>query len=119
MAEVANHCLTCGVCCTMFRVSFYWREGSDVTPGGVPVELTEQLTPHRLMMKGTGGSSPRCVALEGEIGKKVGCQIHPHRPTPCRAFAASWSEGEANDRCDRARATIGLPPLTLEDWIAR
>ncbi|CAN5371229.1 YkgJ family cysteine cluster protein [soil metagenome] len=112
-----NPCLTCGACCTMFRVSFYWREADDFTPGGVPVELTQPLTAHRLMMKGTGGASPRCVALEGEIGVKAGCGIHPRRPTPCRDFDASWSNGQPHDRCDRARASVGLRPLTPDDWV--
>lgn len=111
-----NPCLSCGACCTLFRVSFYWGEADDVTPGGVPVELTEKLTPHRLMMKGTGGSSPRCIALEGDIGGKIGCGIHPQRPSVCRAFPASFSEGVRNERCDEARARYGLRALIPEDW---
>jgi len=112
-----NPCLSCGACCTAFRVSFYWGEADDVTPGGVPVELTEKLTHHRLMMKGTGGSTPRCVALVGEIGGAHGCSIHPRRPTPCRDFPASYSDGVTpHDRCDKARAKYGLPPLTPADW---
>jgi Fe-S-cluster containining protein len=100
----------------LFRVSFYWAEASDATPGGVPVELTEKITPHRLMMKGTGGSSPRCIALQGALGHNVACGIHPCRPSVCRAFEASWSEGRPNPRCDEARARFGLRPLTPEDW---
>jgi len=100
----------------MFRVSFHWMEANDATPGGVPVELTQKLTHHRLMMRGTGGSSPRCVALEGETGVAARCGIHPHRPSPCRAFEASWSEGRSNDRCDAARVAHDLPPLTPADW---
>ena len=112
-----NPCLSCGACCAIFRVSFYWAEADDVTPGGVPAELTEKMTPHRLMMKGTGGSTPRCVALEGEIGGPIGCSIHPRRPTPCRDFSASYSDGVTrHERCDQARAGHGLPPLTPADW---
>lgn len=114
-----NPCLTCGACCTQFRVSFYWAEASDTTPGGVPVELTEQLTHHRIMMKGTGGSHPRCVALEGEIGRSVACSIHPSRPSVCRAFEASYENGQPNERCDQARIKAGMKPLTPDDWNER
>ncbi|MCC5876099.1 MAG: YkgJ family cysteine cluster protein [Candidatus Sumerlaeia bacterium] len=114
---MANPCLECGVCCTQFRVSFYWGEADDVTPGRVPIGLTERLGPHRLMMKGTGGSAPRCVALEGELCKSVKCGIHLNRPTPCRNFEASWANGQPHDRCDEARARFGLPPLRPEDWL--
>ncbi len=112
-----NPCLSCGVCCTMFRVSFYWAEADDAAPGGVPAELTEKFGPFRRIMRGTNGASPRCVALQGELGKAAGCGIHPHRPSVCRAFEASWSEGRPNPRCDQARARHGLPPLTPDDWI--
>ncbi len=118
MANPPNPCLSCGVCCTMFRVSFYWGESNLTTPGGVPVEMTDRLGPHRLMMKGTGGSNPRCVALEGELCKQVFCSIHPNRPSVCRAFDASWVNGVQNERCDQARARFGLPPLKPEDWIS-
>jgi len=114
---LANPCLQCGVCCTLFRVSFYWGEADDATPGGVPVGLTEQLTAHRLMMKGTGAPPHRCVALEGELGKSVRCSIHQNRPSPCRAFEASWANGAPHDRCDEARARYGMPPLKPEDWL--
>lgn len=114
---MANPCLQCGVCCTQFRVSFYWGEADDVTEEGVPVALTERLGPHRLMMKGTGGSNPRCIALDGELCRSVRCSIHPSRPSPCRAFEASWASGRPEERCDQARARLGLPPLSPGDWV--
>ena len=116
---MANPCLSCGVCCTMFRVSFYWREvADDENPGGVPPGLTETApVPHRVMMRGTGADPVRCVALEGEPGRAVRCGIHPRRPTPCRAFAASYEDGlSPNPRCDEARARHGMRPLTPDDW---
>jgi Fe-S-cluster containining protein len=70
------------------------------------------------MMKGTSGSNPRCVALEGTVGESVRCTIHPSRPSPCRAFEASWSNGRHEPRCDEARAKYGLAPLKPEDWHA-
>jgi Fe-S-cluster containining protein len=76
-----------------------------------PAELTLRLTPHHAAMRGTEHAPRRCVALDGEIGKRVRCTIHPLRPSPCREFAASWSGGVHHERCDRARAAHGLPPL--------
>jgi Fe-S-cluster containining protein len=113
-----NPCIRCGACCAHFRASFYWAEADDASPGGVPVALTEKLTPHLRVMKGTNQPAPRCVALLGEIGQSVRCTIHPQRSTVCRDFDASWSNGEPNPRCDAARARHGLPPLTPDDWIS-
>lgn len=114
-----NPCITCGACCTAFRVSFYWAEAGD-EPDQVPVEMTEPLTAHRLAMKGTkGGSCLRCVGLVGTPGVDAYCGIHPRRPSPCRGFEASWEAVDAretNPRCDESRARYGLPPLTPADW---
>lgn len=52
------------------------------------------------------------MALQGEIGHSVRCSIHPLRASPCRDFQASWVDGVHNERCDRARAAHGLPPLS-------
>ncbi len=111
-----NPCLSCGACCARFRCSFHWSEADDATPGGVPVALTENLTVHRRAMRGTNAEQPRCVALAGTIGQQVRCTIHTRRPTTCRDFPASYSDGAPNERCDAARAAIGLPPLTPADW---
>jgi Fe-S-cluster containining protein len=82
--RAVNPCTTCGACCAQFRVSFYWSE-SDAHPGGrVPAAFTVAVTPHRLAMRGTEGRSPRCAALEGEVGEPVRCTIYEQRPTPCR-----------------------------------
>jgi hypothetical protein len=106
-----NPCLSCGACCAHYRVSFYWAEADEATPGGVPIELTEKLNDARLVMKGTNLSSPRCVALTGELGGAVSCSIYPRRPQVCRELLASWSEGRADEKCDRARKALGLAPL--------
>ncbi len=58
----------------------------------------------------------RCQALEGKIGTAVGCKIYDRRPSPCRNFKASFEDGQHNQRCDDARAVMGLSPLTPEDW---
>ncbi|MGF1572675.1 MAG: YkgJ family cysteine cluster protein [Sumerlaeia bacterium] len=113
-----NPCLTCGVCCTLYRVSFYWGECETVNPGGVPAHLTEPMLPHRLVMKGTSQKeNKRCVALSGVLGAAVGCSIHPNRPSVCREYKASWSEGKQEERCDEARMKYGMRPLTPDDWL--
>ena len=113
-----NPCLTCGACCAFFRASFYWAEADDATPGGVPVAMTRKLTPFHRVMIGTEGPTPRCTALEGEIGKRVACSIHPLRSTTCREFPAAYEDGiTPHDRCDKARAKWGLAPLTPADWL--
>jgi uncharacterized protein len=109
-----NLCLSCGACCAHYRVSFYWAEADDVTRGGVPVGLTERLGRDRLVMKGTNQSSPRCSALMGELGRSVDCSIYANRPQVCRNLLASWSAGQADEKCDKARIAIGLAPLERE-----
>ena len=112
-----NPCTTCGACCAYFRVSFYGGECDDSPWGTVPVELTEPLTHSSQAMKGTNQEKPRCIALTGEIGKCVGCSIHPLRATVCREFPPSCEGGIHNPDCDRARAAHGLPPLENPDII--
>ncbi|MCZ8074185.1 MAG: YkgJ family cysteine cluster protein [Paucibacter sp.] len=93
-------CQACGACCASFRVSFYWAEAADLAPRWV-----EPLTPHLSCMAGTNRKSPRCEALAGELGREVACGIYAQRPSPCREVQAG------DDKCQRARAAHGLPPL--------
>lgn len=117
MCTSRNACLTCGACCAYFRASFYYAEADDVTPNGVPVEMTEDLNDFYRCMRGTNEKQPYCIALEGEIGKQVNCSIHPRRANVCRDFEPSYADGKThNERCDKARALYALPPLRPEDW---
>ncbi|KAG1254895.1 hypothetical protein G6F68_010632 [Rhizopus microsporus] len=109
-------CMTCGACCTQYRVACHWMESDEVTPGGVPHQLTEVLDPHRLCMRGTHSKPVRCVALDAQIGVYSRCTIHPNRPSVCREVDASWEYGKASPQCDKARIAYGLDPLTLADW---
>ncbi|WP_353226270.1 YkgJ family cysteine cluster protein [Salinisphaera hydrothermalis] len=110
-------CMTCGACCATYRVAFHWLEAEASPAGaGVPVELTERLDPHRLVMRGTRQAPTRCVALDAVIGRRACCTIYERRPSVCREVAASWEFGEASSQCDRARAAHGLAPLTPADW---
>ena len=80
--------------------------------------MTRKLTPHLRVMLGAEGSTPRCVALMGDIGQNVRCTIHPRRSSVCRDFPASYEDGTGahNPRCDAARAAWDLAPLSPEDW---
>lgn len=111
-----NLCLSCGACCAFYRASFYWSEAEDFSPGGVPLEMTQKLNDFRLIMKGTSGSSPRCIALTGFIGRRVACSIYERRSSVCRAFEASWYNNAPNPDCDKARSAWGLEPLKPEAW---
>src|SRR5690606_32277045 len=111
-AAMSNPCVACGACCAYFRVSFYWSEAAPTAGGSTPSELTIRLSPHRALMRGTELRIPRCAALQGTIGEQVHCTIYASRPSPCREFQASWAHGVRNERCDRARAAHGLPPLS-------
>ena len=81
-----NPCLDCGICCTHFRISFYWAEADDAPGGFVPAEMTEKLNHTLRCMKGSNQVPRRCSALSGEVGRQVACSIYENRPTPCREF---------------------------------
>ncbi len=106
----SSPCLTCGACCATFRVSFYWAEMRSAG-GWVPDELTEKLNLHRSCMRGTSQAEPRCVALQGEVGREVSCSIYQDRPSPCREFSSNDHPTAYNEGCDKARGRFGLPPL--------
>ncbi len=104
-------CMSCGACCGTFRVSFYWGETDAAPAGQVPVRLTEQINHYLACMQGTNQSSPRCVALLGEIGDNVRCSIYEQRSSTCREFPYHGEQGQPSPDCQRARAKHGLPPL--------
>lgn len=112
--ENLHECMTCGMCCSYFRVSFYHGELDEMPMGCVPTPMTEKLNDTRACMKGTSQKNPRCIALSGEIGKRVACTIYENRPSPCREFNIYLEDGQPNPDCQRLRATIGLPPLSLQ-----
>ncbi|MBC7198908.1 YkgJ family cysteine cluster protein [Stutzerimonas balearica] len=105
-----NPCLTCGACCAHFRVSFFWGECAS-SGGTVPDDLTVQISPFHVAMRGTESKPARCISLLGEVGCGVRCTVYEQRSSPCREFQAAWENGEPNERCDAARAAHGLPPL--------
>lgn len=114
---MSHPCLTCGACCATFRVGFHWSEADPDLGGTVPPELVERLDAHRVVMRGTWASKPRCVALDAEIGTRARCGIHAIKPSVCREVPASWEFGAPSAQCDKARREHGMPVLTAADWI--
>lgn len=101
-----NPCFGCGACCRYPRVSFYHGE-LDTQPGGhVPAELTVQLTPFLVCMKGTEAGKGRCIAF-GDDGL---CTIYENRSSTCREFPAFLPDGSFNPECERLRNLLGIVP---------
>lgn len=97
-------CTSCGACCSWCRVDFSSYE-LDAAGGTVPSGLAVEVNGTTARMRGTDHWPPRCAALTGTVGVKVGCGIYEWRPSPCREFE------EGSEACDRARQRNGLPPL--------
>ena len=95
-------CQSCGACCALFRVSFYWAEADDAPGGRVPAGLTQAIGPLQRCMAGTASQPVRCVALQGQVGRAVTCDIYAQRPSPCQAV----QPGDV--QCLKARAHWGL-----------
>lgn len=107
-------CQSCGACCAAYRVDFHPAElegGAFAWEGGMPRALTVPLTAQLVRMAGTDAASPRCLALEGEVGVAVRCSLYAQRPSPCREFNPQADLGVADQACARARRRHGLPPL--------
>lgn len=96
-----NYCTNCGACCAAFRVDFAVQE-LDEQGGSVPSGLTVSVTDYTSRMRGTDHASPRCSALSGVIGQRIGCGIYEWRPNPCRELEPG------SDACELARRRHGL-----------
>ena len=99
-----NICQQCGACCAAFRVSFYWAEALQRC---LHDSCTEQVNAHLASMSGTNRPTPRCCALQGEVGKQVACLVYLARPSPCREV----QPGDA--KCNEARARHRLGHLDV------
>lgn len=107
-------CMACGACCAL-HVSFH-RGETDRFGGPVPWRLAVPYgAPEHVALRQTDSEDPRCVALEGTIGRATRCGMYANRPSPCRDFEPSWLTGAPNPWCDEARARQGLPVLTPAD----
>lgn len=95
-------CLQCGACCASFRVSFYWAEGESL---GIPEQMTCKVNDFYSCMKGTEKKPVKCVALSGDVGKQVACQIYQQRSSTCQSVQVG------DEQCQKARALHGLSKL--------
>ena len=81
-------------------------------PGGqVPAGLIEPIGARRVCMRGTAAAPRRCVALRGQIGVAVSCDIYEFRPGACSDFAPLAAVGRGDEACNEARRRHQLPPL--------
>jgi Fe-S-cluster containining protein len=97
-------CTACGACCASYRVDFSVYE-LESQGGSVPDGLTAEVTSSTCRLRGTDHTPPRCAALTGKIGERVGCGIYEWRPNPCRELEPG------SDGCIKARRRHGLPEL--------
>ncbi len=112
----ALDCLECGGCCAYFHQ--------------VPVLITDP-TPRALtwaVMESEDSEDDledlirwlkrepvagRCVALDGDVGRRVCCTVYELRPNSCREFE------RGSDRCHAVRRMYGIEPPLANDERAR
>ena len=102
-------CVTCGACCYnpdenreieyIDYIQIGVRDRIMKRPELVRrlVVLDDNLEPHMRM-----NHLQRCAALDGSLGKKVGCSIYLDRPWSCRDFKAG------SKRCRQYRRERGI-----------
>lgn len=85
----------------------------DLSPGDdVPTRLLKYHETHGTLMRETlvpkgvniqkNPGCGQCVALRGQVGKKVSCSIYARRPKVCREFEVGGYD------CREARARAGI-----------
>ena len=115
---IDNPCLTCGACCSYYRVSFHWMECDPRGMTGPLPERTVQRDHHQVCMAGTMGKPVRCIELLGQVTQSVSCLIYERRASPCRNFGVqmrgeeNWNISAADlEHCNEARAHYNLPAI--------
>ena len=102
MREAAYDCQTCGACCIEAGAVILDHEDD------IPTSLVQHVA--NLQCMATEGSSFRCVALLGTVGRSVSCGIYGRRPGVCRSFDAGSDEClSARDAMHRKLAEPGPP----------
>lgn len=92
-------CRECGACCAP---NTDWPSYAEVTAEeqeALPERYRLDIVDGELATRDRPGGV-RCVALEGELGVKVRCEIHGVRPNVCRLFIAG------SRPCLEARADV-------------
>ncbi len=95
-------CQTCGACCVEAGAVMIDDEDD------VPTSLIQHVANLRCMA--TEGTSFRCAALLGTVGRSVACGIYAQRPSVCRSFDAGSDEClSARDAMARKREPSAAP----------
>ena len=103
-------CQSCGACCHNHLSNV--RQGLDdydeVNVRSPLLEDDEIAHKYTFVRKGKHymrmvSDKPRCIALEGTVGERVGCTVYSQRPSICRQFEAA-SEG-----CLKSRREQKIP----------
>ena len=103
----APDCLTCGLCCA---VLFDVQVGCEDTTQAehywdVPLDENDEIVVNRILRHDT--HTGKCLALTGETGRDIKCEIYEQRPETCRLFEAG------SDKCHALRRAFNLePPLS-------
>ena len=71
----------------------------------MPEHYTEPVTAVYSCMAGTNQKNPRCIALEGEVGKQVSCGMYEARSSSCKEVQI------ANEQCNKARLAHNMLPF--------
>ncbi len=109
----ALDCQRCGACCVNSDENRAegFRDYVQVFPTDVMARKPDLLK--RFTVRNRHGQTHlklaadgRCVALEGRLGKRVGCGIYPVRPEVCRRVQAGSEE------CLRARLERGVDKVS-------
>lgn len=101
--EPIPDCLTCGICCIALHYAsvsservpasdHYWEVTEETSAGEITIDRVLRRNPE------TGA----CLALAGEIGKNISCNIYEERPQTCRDFEAG------SDKCHALRRAYGI-----------
>jgi len=104
-----DDCQQCGACCAPNTDWLSYPEVTDEEALVLPERFRLQIIDGELATRDRRGGV-RCVALEGELGVAVRCEVHDVRPEVCRQFTAG------SRHCLEARADVlreltgGQPP---------
>ena len=111
-------CQACGACCcnTARNLSLGDRDYVEVQKTDELFKQRKDLLKQLTVRNDDGlfhlkliGEEQRCVALDGDIGEGVGCEIYALRPSGCRKVEAG------DEECLRARRLHKLPLTLPED----
>ena len=88
-----------GACCANYRLALCWAQGETL---GIPEDMTVKVNDFYTCMKGTETKPVRCIALAGEVGNSVACQIYDKRSSTCQSVQVG------DEQCIKARHHYGL-----------